>query len=174
MTDDPIDAATFAELQDTAGAEFVGELVGTFLEEAPQMIAWSHDAVQLIKRLHGQNPALYDGFGHVDSGLMSLVAPDGALDLYHGALRVRDADGTVRVYLQGGGHVVVDVFGTWCPNCNDQAPVLASWDRKYRSRGLAIVGQAFVVACAEEAGGQGRWGVGHVRGHPDSNAEGPA
>ncbi len=65
--------------------------------EAPQMIAWSHDAVQLIKRLHGQNPALYDGFGRVDSSLMSLVAPDGALDLYHGALRVRDADGTVRV-----------------------------------------------------------------------------
>ena len=39
MTDDPIDAATFAELQDTAGADFVGELVGTFLEEAPQMLA---------------------------------------------------------------------------------------------------------------------------------------
>jgi HPt (histidine-containing phosphotransfer) domain-containing protein len=39
MSDNPIDAATFAELQDTAGAEFVGELVGTFLEEAPQMLA---------------------------------------------------------------------------------------------------------------------------------------
>ena len=39
MSDDPIDAATFAELQDTAGAEFVSELIGTFLEEAPQMLA---------------------------------------------------------------------------------------------------------------------------------------
>jgi HPt (histidine-containing phosphotransfer) domain-containing protein len=39
MNHNPIDAATFAELQDTAGAEFVGELVGTFLEEAPQMLA---------------------------------------------------------------------------------------------------------------------------------------
>ncbi len=39
MSNDPIDAATFAELQDTAGAEFVGELVGTFFEEAPQMLA---------------------------------------------------------------------------------------------------------------------------------------
>jgi len=38
MSDDPIDAATFAELQDTAGAEFVSELIGTFLEEAPQML----------------------------------------------------------------------------------------------------------------------------------------
>ena len=39
MATDVIDASTFAELQDTAGAEFVAELVGTFLEEAPQMLA---------------------------------------------------------------------------------------------------------------------------------------
>jgi HPt (histidine-containing phosphotransfer) domain-containing protein len=39
MADTVIDAATFAELQDTAGADFVAELVGTFLEEAPQMLA---------------------------------------------------------------------------------------------------------------------------------------
>jgi len=34
-----IDAATFAELQAAAGPEFVAELVGTFLEEAPGMLA---------------------------------------------------------------------------------------------------------------------------------------
>jgi histidine phosphotransfer protein HptB len=34
-----IDRATFAELQDSAGAEFVNELVGTFLEDAPALIA---------------------------------------------------------------------------------------------------------------------------------------
>ncbi len=34
-----IDAPTFAELQDSAGADFVGELVDTFLEEAPIMLA---------------------------------------------------------------------------------------------------------------------------------------
>ncbi len=39
MAADVIDASTFAELQETAGAEFVAELVGTFLEEAPQMLA---------------------------------------------------------------------------------------------------------------------------------------
>jgi histidine phosphotransfer protein HptB len=39
MAQDPIDRAIFTELQDTAGAEFVAELVGTFLEEAPQMLA---------------------------------------------------------------------------------------------------------------------------------------
>jgi HPt (histidine-containing phosphotransfer) domain-containing protein len=39
MSDATIDLATFRELQETAGAGFVGELVGTFLEEAPGMIA---------------------------------------------------------------------------------------------------------------------------------------
>ena len=34
-----IDAATFAELQTSAGVDFVGELVDTFLEEAPIMLA---------------------------------------------------------------------------------------------------------------------------------------
>ena len=34
-----IDAATFAELQESAGADFVGELIDTFFEEAPTMLA---------------------------------------------------------------------------------------------------------------------------------------
>jgi histidine phosphotransfer protein HptB len=34
-----IDRATFAELQDSAGADFVVELVDTFLEDAPTLIA---------------------------------------------------------------------------------------------------------------------------------------
>ncbi len=39
MPQPTIDPATFAELQATAGDEFVAELVGTFLDEAPQMLA---------------------------------------------------------------------------------------------------------------------------------------
>jgi HPt (histidine-containing phosphotransfer) domain-containing protein len=38
MATPTIDAATFAELQATAGDEFVRELVDTFLEEAPPML----------------------------------------------------------------------------------------------------------------------------------------
>ena len=63
------------------------------LKDVYQMVAWSREAVHIIKRLHQQNPALYDQFGVFRSGFMSLVAPDGSLDLYHGALRARDADG---------------------------------------------------------------------------------
>jgi HPt (histidine-containing phosphotransfer) domain-containing protein len=39
MTQPAIDQATFEELQQTAGAEFVRELVDTFLAEAPLMLA---------------------------------------------------------------------------------------------------------------------------------------
>jgi histidine phosphotransfer protein HptB len=39
MSEPLIDEATFRELQDAAGADFVAELVDTFLEEAPGMLA---------------------------------------------------------------------------------------------------------------------------------------
>ena len=38
MTQPTIDQATFDELKETAGAEFVAELVDTFLAEAPLML----------------------------------------------------------------------------------------------------------------------------------------
>ena len=39
MAEPTIDLPTFTELQEAAGAEFVADLVGTFLEEAPPMLA---------------------------------------------------------------------------------------------------------------------------------------
>jgi HPt (histidine-containing phosphotransfer) domain-containing protein len=39
MSTPSIDRTVLRELQDTAGADFVGELVGTFFEEAPTMLA---------------------------------------------------------------------------------------------------------------------------------------
>lgn len=58
-----------------------------------QVIDWSQQAVALVQRLHEQNPALYDAFGSFPSSFMGLVAPDGSLDLYDGALRATGADG---------------------------------------------------------------------------------
>ena len=62
-------------------------------KDAYQMIAWSRDAVHIIKELHAQNPALYDHFGNFPSNYLGMVAPDGNLDLYHGVLRAKDASG---------------------------------------------------------------------------------
>jgi HPt (histidine-containing phosphotransfer) domain-containing protein len=45
MPDELIDRTVFAELQSTAGADFVAELVGTFFEEAPQMLAEMRSAL---------------------------------------------------------------------------------------------------------------------------------
>jgi HPt (histidine-containing phosphotransfer) domain-containing protein len=44
MMHDVIDLAVFRQLQDTAGADFVVELVDTFVEEAPAMLAELRDA----------------------------------------------------------------------------------------------------------------------------------
>ena len=65
--------------------------------EVEQMVAWSLGAVHMVRRLHEADAALYDHFGRFESGLLSLVREDGAMDLYDGHLRLRDADGrTVR------------------------------------------------------------------------------
>ncbi len=42
-----------------------------------------------------------------------------------------------------GKAVLVNIFGSWCPNCNDEAPLLAEWHRRYRDRGLEVVGLAY-------------------------------
>ncbi len=39
--------------------------------------------------------------------------------------------------------VLINIFGTWCPNCNDEAPVLVDFYDKYHADGLEIVGLAF-------------------------------
>jgi len=44
-----------------------------------------------------------------------------------------------------GKVVLVDIFGTWCPTCHDQAPSLVRLYRKYHDRGLEIVGLAYEV-----------------------------
>ncbi len=67
--------------------------------DVARMIEWAQDAVNIAKQLHAQNPALYDSFGSVPANMLSLVRADGALDLFDGVLRVRDAGG--RIILDG-------------------------------------------------------------------------
>jgi HPt (histidine-containing phosphotransfer) domain-containing protein len=43
--DTPIDRATFAELQDSAGADFVKELTQTFFEEGPTLLRALEEAL---------------------------------------------------------------------------------------------------------------------------------
>lgn len=38
---------------------------------------------------------------------------------------------------------VIEVFGSWCPNCHDASAYLADLHSRFKSRGLSIVGLAF-------------------------------
>lgn len=42
-----------------------------------------------------------------------------------------------------GKVVVIDIMGTWCPNCHDSAPLLSDLYRRYRSKGLEVVMLAY-------------------------------
>jgi thiol-disulfide isomerase/thioredoxin len=57
-----------------------------------------------------------------------------------------DASGTIITQQDAGfrGKVVLlDIFGTWCPNCHDEAPVLQSLYSQFHARGLVIVGLSY-------------------------------
>ncbi len=63
------------------------------LKEIDQILIWSQGAVDLIKKVYLANADYHHRFGFIRSNLLSLIRPDGALDLYHGGLRAKDAQG---------------------------------------------------------------------------------
>lgn len=65
----------------------------TLLADIDQIIAWSVEAVHLIQKVFLENADFHNHFGYFKSNMLSLIREDGALDLYHGGLRVRDAEG---------------------------------------------------------------------------------
>ena len=62
------------------------------LQGLDQVIQWCLEAVALARRLFCSSPS-YRSFGAFRSNFLSLVAPGGAIDLYDGGLRAKDADG---------------------------------------------------------------------------------
>lgn len=79
MTADPIDLDVYDDLKDAAGAEFVVDLVTTFLEEAPGMIADLRSALEVGDR---------DGFRRAAHSLKSNADTFGAHDLAAPARRL--------------------------------------------------------------------------------------
>ncbi|MBI4756596.1 MAG: Ni/Fe hydrogenase subunit alpha [Betaproteobacteria bacterium] len=63
------------------------------LKDIYPMMAWSREAIALIRKLFEDNLARYRDFGRFRAHGMCLVRADGAMDLYHGGLRARAADG---------------------------------------------------------------------------------
>lgn len=55
-----------------------------------------------------------------------------------------DLDGKSHALSEFAGKAtLLVVFGSWCPNCNDEAKLLRELDAKYRERGLRILPLAF-------------------------------
>lgn len=102
-------------------------------------IFWSSDNYQATFRARPMKPdekALPDPFNEV-----AVTSVDGRFRFAFADLEgrvVSSEDPRFR-----GKVVLVEIFGTWCPNCNDAAPLLARWHREYRGRGLEVVGLAF-------------------------------
>ena len=65
------------------------------LQDADQMVLWSRDAVRPRPPAPRDQRSLYDEVGLFRSHLFSIVRADGALDLYDGGLRLRDARGGI-------------------------------------------------------------------------------
>ncbi len=63
------------------------------LADVDQMIAWSAGSVALIKKVHCSNLPYYDDFATISSNYLGLTKADGALELYHGGIRAKDAEG---------------------------------------------------------------------------------
>ena len=63
-------------------------------------------------------------------------------------LRFPDLDGRMRSLDDpafAGRARIIEVFGTWCPNCYDATHLLKELHARYASRGLSILGLAFEV-----------------------------
>jgi thiol-disulfide isomerase/thioredoxin len=61
-------------------------------------------------------------------------------------LKFRDLDGKERSLSEPGllgKATIIDIFGSWCPNCHDAAPTLAKLETKYGPSGLKVLGLAF-------------------------------
>ncbi len=111
-----------------ANRQPTGELKGTF---------WSSDHFKdgWTARLN-TDAALPDAFG--------LTRWTGKADLAE--LRFRDPDGVEHALTDpefAGKARIIELFGTWCPNCHDAAALLGDLQKKYGSRGLRIQALAF-------------------------------
>jgi thiol-disulfide isomerase/thioredoxin len=120
-----------------ARAQKDGSLSGDYWSRTASHATWR------ATRAQGDKSAMPDPFG-----MTTLKNPSGRLRFSFPALDgrlVSLADARFR-----GKVVLVDLFGSWCPNCNDQAPVLVDLYRTYHDRGLEIVGLAYEMTGERE------------------------
>jgi thiol-disulfide isomerase/thioredoxin len=65
-----------------------------------------------------------------------------AIDSVQGLMVPKHEGGTLKLSDLRGKVVIVDFWGTWCPPCRKQAPQLAELNKRYRDKGLAVIGMS--------------------------------
>lgn len=94
---------------------------------------WHHEAWAGVR---DDGAALADGFAQT-----RVVGDVGELE----ALTLTDTGGAavaVGAVAPAGTPRIVELFGSWCPNCHDAAELMKELDRAYGPRGLRVVGLA--------------------------------
>ncbi len=64
-------------------------------KDIEQMVEWGQSAVELCKKIFNEQREFHEQFATIDTNMMSLVQPNGALELYDGGLRARSADNQI-------------------------------------------------------------------------------
>ncbi len=70
-------------------------LDGKAIPDIETMIEWSIETLGFLKNYHVEHRDWLDHFAEYDSGHLSLIGPNGDMDLYHGRLRATDAKGNI-------------------------------------------------------------------------------
>lgn len=97
---------------------------------------WSRD------KFRDKWTATRDETTELPDGFRMTTVKDGPIDL--AALSFKDLNGKPKTLADFGGRVLlIDVFGSWCPNCHDASHFLSELHDQYAARGLAVVGLAF-------------------------------
>ncbi|MEM1330640.1 MAG: TlpA disulfide reductase family protein [Planctomycetota bacterium] len=92
---------------------------------------WYHTAWTATRDPNASLPDAFEMTEWTGEGLDTLELPD----LEGGTRSLNE--------LISDGPVILDLFGSWCPNCADAADLLAEYQDRYGERGLRIVGLAF-------------------------------
>jgi thiol-disulfide isomerase/thioredoxin len=120
-----------------AKREADGTLAGDFWSRGAYHATWrARRAAGAPAAAAGAAPFMPDPFA-----LTVLKNPTGRLNFAFPDVEGRKVSSSDARF--SGKVVLVDIFGSWCPNCNDQAPVLVELYRRYHDRGLEIVGLAY-------------------------------
>lgn len=128
----------------------------TLLQGIGPIIDWCAQTLALARSIYEAGTSEHQGFANFPSKFMSLVRPDGAADLYDGALRINDAQGHTlidQVPVDRYGELIVEEVKPWTYM---KFPHLRAWgtdDGWYRVGPLARINNATYLDTpqAEEA-----------------------